>query len=179
MTEQFKIGDSVFCASYGMRQVYKTCEDCGGTMTMRVILFDGTEHVIECECCRAGWQGSIGKVQTYETWPSVETRIVSGMEINGETIRYRFGGSNSYNTFDAENVFSTREAAEARADYLADEQKKIEDERFKQKFKNNKTWSWHVHYHRRQIKDAMKNVEYHTSKLNEAKKHVKEEKESA
>ena len=49
----------------------------------------------------------------------------------------------------------------------------------KRKEKDTKTWAWNVHYHRKEIREAQKRIEYHTSKLNVAKLHVKAEKEDA
>lgn len=47
-------------------------------------------------------------------------------------------------------------------------------DRVRQKTKPTKSWSWHVHYHRKCLREAEKNMAYHSTALNHAKTLSKE-----
>jgi hypothetical protein len=51
-------------------------------------------------------------------------------------------------------------------------------EKASQKERDTRTWSWNVHYHRRSIREAKKQLEYHTAKLEAARPQAKAEKEA-
>ena len=64
--------------------------------------------------------------------------------------------------------FETKEEAEVKALELAMEWNKEELERINRKEKNNRTWSWHVHYYRKMIRDKEKEITRAKEKLNVA-----------
>jgi len=51
---------------------------------------------------------------------------------------------------------------------------RAEREKIATKEKDTRTWAWNASYHRRQIKDAKRQLEYHTAKLNVASLKAKE-----
>ncbi len=176
---KFKIGDSLYCASFEMERIYVVCPDCGGTKTLRCILFDGTEYTIDCRGCASGYMPPTGRVVIHERKPKVDLGIIFGIEINDgteEPIEYRIKLGGSYaRTLKENELFETKEAAYDRALELAKEYTLEEQERINKKEKDHRSWAWHVHYHRRQIRDAEKTIARATDQLNAAKRHVKEE----
>lgn len=172
MTEDttIKLGDLVWVAIAKGKRKTIICPDCFGTGQLDVILKDGTTHSIDCRGCEEGYRGPQGTIVTWEYEPSVEAHTVTKIEQDiGSPPEYRAGCS----YYKAEDVFLTREDAAAHAVVLAEQQAKDEADKINRKEKDAKTWAWNVHYHRRCIRDAQKNIEYHTSKLNVAKLHVK------
>ena len=109
-------------------------------------------------------------VEVYQT-------TICKVEIEPTSIRYGFDSfTGGYHIGSEKDLLLTKEQAEIRAKELAEEWNKEQLARIHQKEKNNRTWSWHVHYHRSQIRDAEKTIKRSTAKLNAAKEHVKEEK---
>lgn len=177
---QFQIGDTAYHARAGSRQIWITCPECLGSGRLRVILGDNSEVSIECVCCERGYEGSPGKIQTYDFVSKVEIVIIYGIEsslVNGALrTQYKFDGC--YST-EQENLFLTKGEAEDRADALAAEHILEEAKRIGYKEKQHKTWAWNASYHRREIARAQKNIEHHTAKLNVAAKNAKEDKQNA
>lgn len=177
MTESnIKLGDQVWVAIARGQRKKITCPDCFGTGQLDVILKDGTTHSIDCRGCEQGYLGPQGTIETWEYEPSVEMHTITKIEQDiGRPPEYWAG----HFCYKADEVFLSRDGAVARAAVLAEQQAQEEADRMKRKEKDTKTWAWNVHYHRKEIREAQKRIEYHTSKLNVAKLHVKAEKEDA
>jgi predicted RNA-binding Zn-ribbon protein involved in translation (DUF1610 family) len=178
MKPKYNIGDEVWWATSGSRQVWETCPDCGGTKYIRLIMFDNTEHQIECKNCGPGYNPPCGRVSFYEYQAETKKGTISGVEINykGE-VEYKLKkGDNSCYCVLESDLFSTEQEAETHAQELVKKHNEEERNRIFKKEKDTRTWAYNVSYHRRCIKDAEKNLVYHTAKLNAAKAHVKEEK---
>jgi hypothetical protein len=157
----FNIGDEVFHAHCEMRDKWITCPDCFGTKTLKVILGDGTELVIPCAGCGPGYEPPRGVVKTYERSPGVEVFTISGIEITRERIKYHA----SSRILNSENVFATKEEAQARSLELAALYEKEEAARLQRKERDTHSWAWHVHYHRSKIRNAKKEIELSEEKL--------------
>lgn len=171
----FKIGDRVFLASTERCEKWVTCPDCFGKGALRVILGDDSQVSIVCECCSRGMDDmcraqSIGRLKTWEYECAVQPIVIDGREIKegpeGEKVTYYFnsGAHQRYIAY-GENVFATEAEALDRSTAIAAERDAEEKKRLSFKEKPHKKWSWHVHYHRREIKDAQKKIAYHESKL--------------
>ena len=169
-----KLGDYVWVAVARGQRKKITCPDCFGTGQLDVTLKDGTTHSIDCQGCGKGYLGPQGTIELWEYEPSVEGHTITGIEQTiSRPIEYRVGHS----LYTADHVFASRDGAVARAALLAEQQTQDEANRLKRKERDEKTWAWNVHYHRKAIRDAEKDIAYHTQKLNVAKLHTKQEKE--
>lgn len=175
----FNIGDQVWRATWDAEKTYVTCPDCGGTKHIRCILHDGSEVTIPCEGCSSGYNPPSGMVHYYKGTARAEPGTVSGVRVEavrGEQItEYVVEGVYTHHT-KAEDVFATMQEALVRAEARVRENEAEELARISRKDKPTKTWAWHVHYYRKQIRDAEKNIHYYTAKLNAATPHLKEEK---
>ena len=166
----FNIGDEVYLAEFHpMTEIWVECPQCCGSGRIEVILGNSEKFSINCTCCEHGWEGSFGKLKSYEPKASARCVMVSGVETSmndGEIIaRYRHSGCY---ISDGEKVFATEKEALAAAEELAAEQEKREVGNLKRKEKQHKNWAWNVSYHRKAIKSAEKQIAYHTAKLNVA-----------
>ena len=172
---QFNIGDSVFLARFEASEAYVTCPDCGGTGRLRMTFHDDTTVSIECRNCAAGYDPPTGRIKVYERKPSAMSIQVSGLEVGVDGVRYRLGGGLNWNYIgDACDVFATREEAEARGQQLADAATAEELQRVYRKERDTRTWAWNASYHRKAIKEAHRQIEYHTAKLTVAAIKAKE-----
>jgi hypothetical protein len=157
----FNIGDTVFHANYSMGEQWVTCPDCFGTKTLKVILGDGTEYVIDCAGCSHGCTPPSGQVKRYAHSSFIEEVVISGVQQTDKGYEYR----SYYHILSGENVFATREEAEARAAELITIKDQEEQERLQRKEKDTRSWAWHVHYHRDKIRRAKTEIEYSEKKL--------------
>ena len=167
----FQIGDMVFLASGGPKQVWVTCPDCLGEGRVKIVL-GGDEHWIDCLCCERGVE-SPGRIMTYEYNGDVREIVIGGVESaqseHGMEIRYRFNVTpNSWNSADANEVFSNRGDAEVKAKELAVRFNREAEENIRRKQESKKSWAWNASYHKREIERGKRDLEYHTRKLNVA-----------
>lgn len=168
----YNIGDEVFVACSSVQDKRVICRDCAGQKYLTVILGNGESHTIACETCqRCGYEAPSGYERFPEHFSKVEKVTVTGMEIKAdEETEYRVKVSSTCsNIYKASQVYKTAEEAQVKAEEIAAERTLKNEEAFKRKVKDHKTWSWHVTYHRRQIKEEQRRLEYHTKALDYAK----------
>lgn len=164
----FEIGQPVFIARYAPIERWIACSDCRGLKWLTVILGDDSSVTIDCVGCADGYAPPRGVIRTCDYEPQVDAIVVDNIEMREGAIRYNYN--------DSINVFDNEEAAWVRARALKHIADKEETERLLNKEQPKREWSWHVHYHRRCVKQAEKEIAYHSSKLEAAKLHSKEEK---
>lgn len=165
---RFEIGQQVWLATFSpMTPRYITCPDCGGTGRLRVIFHhDETQVSIDCRNCSVGYDPPSGCVLIYEPQARAQLSIVTGVEVNGTAIRWHLNGTPTcYGIGEDKNIYDNEGEARAAAETLAAAHIESERKRVLGKEKDTRTWAWNASYHRRCIKDAQKQNEYHTSKL--------------
>lgn len=172
----FQIGDKVWYASVEHQEKWVPCTDCLGHKYLRVTFGDGTEVSIDCALCALGFEPPRGVIKLYSYDALVREIIIGGMEIQkGKSIEYKFDCySGGCYRADEDRVFATKEEADAAAKILATKMTQDEIDRINRKEKETRTWAWNASYHRRCIKDAKRDVEYHTAKLEVANKYAKQ-----
>jgi hypothetical protein len=89
-----------------------------------------------------------------------------------KTVEYRH---NSYILYDG-IICDTKEEAEIERQKIAEAHKATELERLQRGKDNNvKSYSWHVGYHQRQIKESQRQVDYHSKKITYMKAKAKKQ----
>ncbi len=164
----FSIGAKVFKGTYDRHEKWVTCPDCLGSKTVKVVLADATELTIECGGCDpGGYRGSFGSIRQYDWSVAVKEFTVTGVCMKADSCSYELNnfGAGGYYTGTDKDTFATREEAQAQAEVDRAEREAEENRRFMGKTKDGKTWAWNATYHRRCIKEAEKNLEYHRAKL--------------
>lgn len=171
---KFEIGQSVWEAAFTSEQVSVTCPDCGGEGRLRVIMYDKTEVSIECGRCQIGSYPSSGRVSHYYAFkPMARQSIITGVEIeNGVAI---WKTDVSYRIKE-ERIFTNSQDALNAARIIAAKYNQKEIDKIKNKEKDTRSWSWNASYHRTEIKNHERQIEYHKSKLAVASLKAKEEK---
>lgn len=166
---RFNIGDTAWKAWAGAKENWVQCPHCFGKKFLTAILGDDSQVTIDCAGCQSGYKPPLGVIRTYEFQAEVAKFIVSNIESNGDSFRFNYN--------DDCDVFATESEALARAAELvvkheADELANLT----RRKSSQNHTWAWNATYHRRELKRAKHDVEYHSQKLSVAASHAKEEK---
>ena len=157
----FPIGTPVYVARLHHTRDTVPCPVCFGNKIIHIILGDSSVIEMRCEYCLDELWNSRGWVYSeYYQVGDAEYRIVTGFDVSGESeVRYRFGGQIAY----ADHVFLTREEAMEAALVLMENYNEEEEKR-RSVLKHNalKSYSWHVGYHQRTAKQALKDYEYHS-----------------
>lgn len=173
---KFNYGDYVYHAHAQSVEGTQPCPDCGGRMFVEII-YQGISYTLDCPGCERGYLGSTGTVAKYEYVESVREGEIYSVSKDSEGFEYRMKTADGICYILKESdIFLTREEAEARAYEIRKEREDSEVQRTLRKHNPDRTWAWNVSYHKRQIAEAQKNIEYHTLKLNAAKKYAKEDK---
>ena len=165
----FNIGDVVYSvyAAHSAKKV--PCFVCNGQKFITIIDGFGVEVKPQCTYCNEGLGTPPSGFSTeYEYQAIVRSIIIDSVRKNSDgEFEYNYSGE----------VYKTREEAELAGQKLVEANKKDEERRLKFKKEDaNKSWSWHVGYHRQNIKKAERDLEHHSEKLGLAKSKVKEEK---
>lgn len=168
----FDIGDKVWVASWDKDKRWETCPHCLGKKYLTIIMGDESQVSIDCVCCTDQWRSS-GQISVYDYIPKAEEVKLDGYEVTTDhgtrKVHYRSG------CYGYDNAFATKEEALAFA--LAKiERQKADDERNLNcaKERAEKTWASNAVYHREQIHNFEKQIEYHKTKLAVADLHIKE-----
>jgi hypothetical protein len=178
----FKINDVVFWARYERKERWIKCPECMGKKFLTVIMGDDSQVTIDCVGCVGGqYEGPRGVIVTYDYEGYVTKTKIDGMEIGQEKTKYKSSicsgeGYSSYYTLETEDIFLTEAEAIARTVELTAQADIKESKRLTQKHDRNRTWAWNAHYHRDRLRQANKDLIYHTAQLERAKYHVKDEK---
>lgn len=165
----FDIGCEVWWAHTQNAALRITCPECLGKRFITVVLGDDTKHTIPCICCERGWEGSLGELIGWRHEVKVIKTVVTGVRMTADDTEYQL--PEGYLTKD---LYATKEEAEERARELVKERDAEELRRMHSKEKDTRSWAWNVHYHRKCIRDAEKQIEYHKAKLDVAKLKAKE-----
>ena len=164
-----KLGDRVYRATLQHSQAVVTCPDCFGRRALRVILGDDSEVSIECSTCALRYEPPRGYVHEDRVQAVVESVQISKVEMetsNGESVTF-YGGAGFYRTLETD-LFTNIETAAVRAETLQLEHEQEQRARMERKEKSTRDWAWHVTYHRRCVKQAERDLSYHTAKLSVA-----------
>jgi hypothetical protein len=176
---KFQIGDVVWCGQWKGYEKWDKCPDCGGTKTIKVILFDGSEYIIPCEGCKKGWEGPYGVVSHYAYHATARELVIQGMELGCWDSKrgiweYQLGLEGSCSLRVPEHELFLDEQSAMDFALAKGRELEIRDAyRVFLKDKPTKSWSWHVTYYRREIKEAERKIEYATRALGIAREKAK------
>lgn len=168
------IGDLVWIGYTKREEKRVSCPDCFGSGRLTVTLGDNSQVGIDCVACERGWRGSIGVLEGYEHVAACNQGSIMRVERNSDgEIEYAVGNSSSYHTGP---IFETEEDAMKYAESLIAKRNAEEDRRMRSKERDAKSWAWNASYHRREIRECKKKIEYHERKLVKASVKAKEDK---
>jgi hypothetical protein len=165
MSKEFNIGDSVWLAICDQNQVTKECPVCYGRLRVRLELGNGDMVTLPCDYCNKGFSEPRGVVEEYEWEANSQPTSVKSKEVHEydgkREVRYQFITGHA----STEDVFSTKEEADARCVLKTAEYEKEQKRRLEHiKDQTQKTFAWNAGYHMRCAKKAKQDLEYHTAK---------------
>jgi len=162
---KYQIGQQVWRASWTTTENYVTCPDCGGTGRIRVTFHDETQVSIDCQRCTYGYNTPTGTLKVYDRKAIAVPTTIIGMEVDGGKLKWK---TNDCYQVDEVDLFDNEADCLKRAEVMAVEADAQEREKIQKKEKDTRSWAWNAQYHKREIKEAQKKIEYHTAKLNVA-----------
>jgi len=172
---KIKIGDKVWHACCGTKQIKVECPICYGKLAVTLILGNGDKVELPCDYCGKGYGYPQGVVTEWEYIAEPEQREITNIRCEitgtGEKREYLSGHYILY----PDIIFPTREDALGKCEEI---KKKLEHEQETQakhiKGNVNKTYSWNAGYHMRIVKKAKIDIEYHSKKAIICKSKAKE-----
>lgn len=137
------------------------CPMCFGNRFVTIILGDESRSKIECGMCSHGCERPSGVAKTWEAAAIIYSGVITGISTR-EGLKYEIGHSSVYarDCFDSED--SAIPARDAALKEAQDRRAKWFEDSFVQ-CKKKQVWS--AGYHRSQIKDAERTIEWHKARL--------------
>lgn len=169
LVPKFNIGDKVWLANCDRKAQKIICEDCFGSKYLTVIMGNGEKVTIECRgCWPGGFESATGYNTVYNYEANSEQAFVNRIEISKDSNGEKYIEYYTDKGCGRDRVFATKEEADEKAKEIWRDYRAEEIQRLKHKYKDHKTWSWNACYHRREIKRAKEQIEYHSNKLDYA-----------
>jgi hypothetical protein len=179
MLKDLKINDTAWWAKCGTKDVKIPCPVCYGKLKVTVILGNDEWFETPCDYCGSKtWEGAKGYVIEYQWVAEPEVFVVAGIssECGGEGCKVQYKTHHGY-LIDAEELFESKEAAQVRCDERIAEHDAEEKARLAWGKENSKkSYSWHVGYYKREIKEAERKIEYAKARLIPCQAKAKEDK---
>lgn len=167
MAKEYIIGDMVWWAHADTKHVTKDCPVCFRSRKVTVILGDGEHVETPCDFCGKGYEGPRGYIEEYEWVAAVKQVTIDRKEVhesNGERKIDYYNGQ--YQTLESNDIFAEKTGADARIlEKIAEHEVEVARNIAVRKEYNTKSYSWHVGYHRREIKKAEKSIEWNSKKV--------------
>lgn len=163
--KKYQIGDTVWVAMSGKREVIEPCPVCFRKKHVFLLLGNDEKVELPCSYCSKGRIEPTGEVLEYRYVAGAEVMTIDKISTEhdalGEKIRYQ---SNHYILY-AENMFDTEAEALKRCEEVAEQINKdriSEVEHIKEDVK--KSFAWNAGYHMREAKEHEKKAEMHRQK---------------
>lgn len=170
---KYEIGQHVWYAGWESAPARIVCPDCAGEGRIRVLLPDDSMVSVDCVACQRGYARPSGYLECYDRHAVAKVVTITGLEMrDGKT---EWQTSENYRTSESD-LFDNEIDAYAAAKVKAEQADKEERGRIGKKHKDTRSWAWNAHYHRNCIKEAQRQIEYHSSKLAVASLKAKEDK---
>ena len=177
--KRYNVGDQVWWARCGTRQVTKTCPVCFGKLKVTLILGNDDTVILPCDYCGKGYEGPRGTVEEYEYLAEPEQTAIITVNTHesadGEKLEYHTVGG--YYHDDGADLYNTREDAVAICTEIVQRKTLEESTRVESLKKHlNKNYSWNAGYHMRYAARYERDALYHKEKAVLCKARAKENK---
>ncbi len=175
---KFKIGDTIYVSKFGRRGIKIECPVCFGKKNITLILGNDDSVIMPCEFCKDGLgTPAKGYVTENRMDAGASAAVISKVSIeqtaDGCKVEYQSGSYRYY----SKDVFATEDEALAESKLRADKYN-LEHETKAEfiKGKPDKNYSWNAGYHLRLVKNAERDIEYHSKMAKICKHRAKAEK---
>jgi len=159
--ESLSVGDVVWYADVGVKEVEQPCPVCLGKKKVVVILGDDTPCIVACQFCAHGAEEPTGIVREYRYLAEPKQ-----MNVTGKTVRITERGSEvevyASNHVLNDRTFRTEGEALAKCQELATKQLEEDAERARDlRRAQKKAYSWKAGWHLTEAKRHRAQAEYH------------------
>ena len=157
----FVLGQEVWFAQCGTRQVVLVCPVCCGKLKVTVILGDDTRVEVPCDFCSRGLDGPCGSIADYEYMAEPKLVKITRIDENTSPAERRYY---SYHySLDDDLIFFSETEARKKCEEVAAEhaQQKAIRLSWSRKSDQCKSYAWKVGYHLREAKKRRKEAEWH------------------
>ncbi|OHD19936.1 MAG: hypothetical protein A2Y38_00560 [Spirochaetes bacterium GWB1_59_5] len=159
---KYNVGDWVWAARAGHRDVISECPVCFGKLAVMLTLGNGEAFTLPCSYCGVGYTAPCGTVKEVQYVSGAEKVRISSVSVestdNGEQVSYQSDHWILY----AEDIFDTEVEALARC---VEKAAKLNEEQTTRaeylKGDKKKSFAWNASYHLREAKRHEKQAEYH------------------
>lgn len=157
---EFSLGQEVWFAHCGVRQVVHPCPVCCGKLKVAVILGDDTRVEVPCEYCGGGYEGPHGSVTGYEYVAKPELVRITRVDENIAPAERRY--FSAHFVLDG-LIFRTEDEARAKCEEIAAEHVQDMAKKFSwsRKSEQVKSYSWKAGYHLQEAKRMREQAEWH------------------
>lgn len=149
---KYNIGDVVYSGHAHHTTSTIECPDCAGSKVIHVIFSGDRKEEVQCVTCKSCWGQSTGRIEKSDVTVSVSRLTIGSVEYGKERgARYMCDetGIGSGNIYYEDNIFVTKEGAEAYGEKLREQYLvNIAENNFKKKGKFAELLQRHVGYAR-------------------------------
>lgn len=158
----FAIGDTYWRAAGESRQEEIVCPVCAGKRRITVILGDGEHVSVPCDSCGMGYEGPRGFVRQWTLEPKAVRFVIASIEsMHNNEWRLR-SEAGEYCAF-SELLLSESAALAKAKEVSAANRERIMASRCSKRKPDRVGWT--VRYHRQQIAELKKRLEWHEEKV--------------
>ena len=158
----YNVGDKVWWAKCGNRDVKKPCPICFGKKQVTLILGNDDTVILPCNYCMIGYEGPFGYIEETKYIAKPKYISITGVNIektsDGDKIEYRYGSYILYEN----RVFDNKEDALICCEGI---KKQVEAEQRTRtehiKADKKKSYSWNAGYHFSEVKRYEEKAAYH------------------
>lgn len=163
----FTIGGQYWRARVRAERVTIPCPVCKGKRTVRVEFGDGEMVTFDCDACGLGFDRARGFIEEYTNEPAASPFVIAGVDHfsgNCWTVRTEAGETADWSELRATEAEAMEESRRRCAE---NEAQNMLQRKYKRAAAGRSAWS--VQYHRNQIKEAQRKVDWHSERLHVAK----------
>ena len=159
----FDIGQTFWLPGQATEQVMVECPICAGNKSVTVILGSGEHVTVNCDGCGLGYESASGVIKEYRHTPAAYQFVVAAVEryAPGEWYLRSTDGRNAY--FSELRHTETSALAESAEKIAALEEQNMMYRAHKKKGLSKLAWT--IRYHREQIRDAERQLEWHSQRV--------------
>ena len=164
MKKEYKVGDKVYYARTGRKEISRPCPVCFGKLKVIVILGNDDHVQLDCTYCSRGYEPPNGKEFFSEHVVEVTQHTIKEVRFEESEKGRKVEYLSNHHFLEPENIFDNKEDAYIRTLQLVIDRNKADMIELARKDKVDKSYAWHAGYYLRQAKNAKEGFERYSQK---------------
>lgn len=162
--KEYKVGDKVYHAWTGIKEISRPCPICFGKRKVTLILGNEDTVILDCSYCSRGYESSSGLEYFNEHIVEVKPETITEVRIEENEKGRKIGYLSNNYILQPEDTFDNEEDARLRSLQLVIDRNKADMLALAQKEKVDRSYAWNAGYHLKSAKRAQTDYEYHSKK---------------